>query len=46
MFKNLFKKIDGVLGVEDESSLPPEEKFFSDIVGYPDKETIYEIGSI
>jgi hypothetical protein len=28
VFKNLFKKIDGVLRVEDESSLPPEEDSF------------------
>jgi Holliday junction resolvasome RuvABC ATP-dependent DNA helicase subunit len=41
VFKNLFKKIDGVLGVEDESSLPPEEKFFSDIVGYPDIKKLF-----
>ena len=42
MFKNLFKKIDGVLGVEEESSLPPEEeKFFSDIVGYPDIKKLF-----
>jgi Holliday junction resolvasome RuvABC ATP-dependent DNA helicase subunit len=36
MFKNLFKKIDGVLGFERGPSVPPEEKFFSDVVGYPD----------
>jgi hypothetical protein len=36
MFKNLFKKIDSVLGFEREPSVPPEEKFFSDVVGYSD----------
>ncbi len=41
MFKDLFKKIDEVLGVEDESSLPPEEKFFSNIVGYPDIKKLF-----
>jgi Holliday junction DNA helicase RuvB len=36
MFKNLFKKIDNVLGFEHEPPVPPEEKFFSDVVGYSD----------
>ena len=30
------------IGVEEESSLPPEEeKFFSDIVGYPDIKKLF-----
>jgi len=41
VFKNLFKKIDEVLGLENEPSLPPEEKFFSDIVGYPDIKKLF-----
>ena len=35
MFKNLFKKIDGVFGGH-EQGLTPEEKFFSNVVGYPE----------
>ncbi len=35
MFKNLFKKIDGVFG-DHEQKLTPEEKFFSNVVGYSD----------
>jgi MoxR-like ATPase len=35
MFKNIFKKIDAVFG-DDEQKLTPEEKFFSDVVGYSD----------
>ena len=35
MFKNLFKKIDGVFG-GNEQKLTPEEKFFFNIVGYSD----------
>src|SRR5438093_1177858 len=34
MFKNLFKKI-GVFG-GNEQKLTPEEKFFSNVVGYPE----------
>jgi Holliday junction DNA helicase RuvB len=41
MFKNLFKKIDGVLGFEHEPSVPPEEKFFSDVVGYSDIKKLF-----
>jgi Holliday junction resolvasome RuvABC ATP-dependent DNA helicase subunit len=41
VFKNLFKKIDEVLGLEDEPSLPPEEKFFSDVVGYHDIKKLF-----
>jgi Holliday junction DNA helicase RuvB len=33
MFKNLFKKIDGVFG-GNEQKLTPEEKFFPHVVGY------------
>jgi replication-associated recombination protein RarA len=35
MFKNLFKKIDGAFGGHDQK-LTPEEKFFSNVVGYSD----------
>ncbi|HJR84916.1 MAG TPA: AAA family ATPase [Nitrososphaeraceae archaeon] len=35
MFKNLFKKFDGVLGSSEEK-ITPEEKFFSNVVGYAD----------
>jgi replication-associated recombination protein RarA len=35
MFKNLFKKIDGVFG-GNEQKLTPEEKFFFNVVGYPE----------
>jgi Holliday junction DNA helicase RuvB len=41
VFKNLFKKIDEVLGFENEPSVPPEEKFFSDIVGYSDIKKLF-----
>jgi Holliday junction DNA helicase RuvB len=41
VFKNLFKKIDQVLGHEHEPSTSPEEKFFSDIVGYPDIKKLF-----
>jgi hypothetical protein len=34
MFKNLFKKI-GVFG-GNEQKLTPEEKFFFNVVGYPE----------
>jgi len=34
MLKNLLKKFDGVIGGSVE--VTPEEKFFSNIVGYPD----------
>jgi Holliday junction DNA helicase RuvB len=34
MFKNLFKKFDGVFGSSEE--IAPEEKFFSNVVGYAD----------
>jgi len=35
MFKNLFKKFDGVFG-GNEQKLTPEEKFFFNVVGYSD----------
>ena len=35
MFKNLFMKIDGVFG-SHEHNIAPEEKFFPNVVGYPD----------
>jgi replication-associated recombination protein RarA len=35
MFKNLFNKIDSVFG-DHEQKLTAEEKFFSDVVGYPE----------
>ena len=35
MFKNLFKKIDGVFAVR-EQKITPEEKFFFNVVGYPE----------
>jgi Holliday junction DNA helicase RuvB len=35
VFKNLFKKFDGVLGGSEEK-ITPEEKFFSNVVGYAD----------
>jgi len=35
MFKNLFKKIEGVFG-DHEQKITPEEKFFFNIVGYPE----------
>jgi Holliday junction DNA helicase RuvB len=41
MFKNLFNKIDNVLGFEHEPSVPPEEKFFSDIVGFSDIKKLF-----
>lgn len=41
MFKSLFRKIDEVLGLENEPSVPPEEKFFSDIVGYSDIKKLF-----
>ena len=41
MFKNLFKKIDEVLGLEDEFNLRPEEKFFSGIIGYQDIKKLF-----
>ena len=38
LFKNLFKR----LGLEHEPDLrPPEEKFFSDIVGYSDMKKLF-----
>jgi Holliday junction DNA helicase RuvB len=35
MFKNQFKKIDGVFGSHGHN-ITPEEKFFANVVGYPD----------
>ena len=35
MFKNLFKKIDVVLAVR-EQKITPEEKFFFNVIGYPE----------
>jgi Holliday junction resolvasome RuvABC ATP-dependent DNA helicase subunit len=34
MFKSLFKKLDDIFANEHGTDLPPEEKFFSDVVGY------------
>jgi len=36
MFRNLFKRIDDIFGNEVREELPPEEKFFRNIVGYSD----------
>lgn len=41
MFKKLFRKIDNLIGSEHVSNLPPEEKFFSDIVGYSDIKKLF-----
>ena len=41
MFKKLFKKIDNLIGSEYVSNIPPEEKFFSDIVGYSDIKKLF-----
>jgi len=41
VFKKLFRKIDNLIGSEHESNLPPEEKFFSDIVGYSDIKKLF-----
>jgi Holliday junction DNA helicase RuvB len=41
VFKYLFKKIDEVLGLENEPSTPPEEKFFSNVVGYSDIKKLF-----
>jgi Holliday junction resolvasome RuvABC ATP-dependent DNA helicase subunit len=41
MFKNLFKKIDSVFGIQEESDIGPEEKFFFDIVGYSDIKKLF-----
>ena len=41
MFKNLFKKIDSVFGIQEESDILPEEKFFFDIVGYSDIKKLF-----
>ncbi len=31
MFKNLFKRVDGIFGSDNGEALPPEEKFFRDV---------------
>jgi replication-associated recombination protein RarA len=41
LFKSLFKKIDEALGHESQPSIPPEEKFFSNVVGYPDIKKLF-----
>ncbi|HET7241729.1 MAG TPA: AAA family ATPase [Nitrososphaeraceae archaeon] len=41
MFKNLFKKIDSVFGIQEESDIGPEEKFFFDVVGYSDIKKLF-----
>jgi replication-associated recombination protein RarA len=41
VFKKLFRKIDNLIGSEHVSNLPPEEKFFSDIVGYSDIKKLF-----
>jgi replication-associated recombination protein RarA len=41
MFKSLFKKLDEVLGHENQPSVPPEEKFFSNVVGYSDIKKLF-----
>jgi len=41
VFKNLFKIIDEVLGYENQPSTPPEEKFFSNVVGYSDIKKLF-----
>ena len=34
MFRDLFKRVDDIFSNERREELPPEEKFFADIVGY------------
>src|SRR4029078_7171984 len=41
MFKSLFKKIDSVFGIQEESDIGPEEKFFFDVVGYSDIKKLF-----
>src|SRR6478672_2195816 len=41
MFKSLFKKIDSVFGIQEESNIRLEEKFFFDIVGYSDIKKLF-----
>jgi Holliday junction DNA helicase RuvB len=41
VFKDLFRRIDRALGIEDQTSIPPEERFFSDVVGYSDIKKLF-----